>query len=315
MIGTTLGDLRRHIDSLADPTGAYRICCGRTGERPVPVAGLAFTDRETARAAIRCGEQYRAALRRYDPQVPVYDLVAVECPDGSLPTTPFSQARVPAGATGTTMPEDAAGDGSSASTDRSHLPDSAIDLCHTVAGAVFEAIADSPYATLQDAIMDEYLAAAERVDEPDELCLQLLDSIAVELDTRLDDDETARLLRAAGRRLSAREPPAQRDPVTAILDRLQSAGMLGSYAVSTPRVDLDQTAGRWRVEVDGYALADHEDDRLVTLPVSVALFGRASVRSAAITNVTRPTSERWRLTAATNPSGGPSGLTRVHPAS
>ncbi|GAA0194844.1 DUF7551 domain-containing protein [Halobaculum roseum] len=316
MIGTTLGDLRRHIESLADPTGAYRLRCARTGERPVPVAGLAFDTRATARAAARCGEQYRAALRRYDPQVPFYDLVAVERAD--------APAVEPDGS-----PHDATDEGfdSGGATERHALDgyasDSAIDLCHAVVGVVFEAVADSPHTAVQDAVMETYFAAAESVDGPDELCLRLLASVADGLAEHLDDEETLAVLREAGTRLLP--APLDGDPLEAALSRLRTAGMLRSYAVSPATVDLDGETRRWRVELDGYALVDGGDplvadsgsddhgdpDRIVTLPVVVTLFGRASVSAVAVTDATRKPSGAWRLTVTTNPPDEATGLTTV----
>ena len=310
MIGTTLGDCRRHIESLADPGGAYRLRCARTGERPVPVAGLAFENRATARAAARCGEQYRAALRRYDPQVPVYDLIAVERAEALRVDVGGAAGDATAGAVGDRRRTDGS------------APVSAIDLCHAVAGVVFEAIADSPYTALQDDIMDTYFAAAESVEGPDELCLRLIASIADGLADRLDDEETLAVLRDAGARLPA--TPADGDPVEAALSRLRTAGMVRSYTLSPETTDRAGTARRWRVELDGYALGDDGDGtgsdgagsddaptRLVTLPVVVALFGRTSVSSVAITDATREPPGTWRLAVATNPPDGSAGLARV----
>jgi hypothetical protein len=299
MIGTTLSDLRRHIESLAKPGGAYRLCCARTGDQRVPVDGLAFEGRETARAAIRCAAQYRAALRRYDPQVPVCDLIAVKCPGLS------THAR-------RTLPAESACADPGPGEGGGCLPGgSTIGFCHSVAGVVFEAIADSPHAVLQDAIMDEYFEAAESVDGANELCLQLLRSIAVELAERLDAEETLRVLRAAGERMSTESGPDADDPVESILGRLRSVGMLRSYSVSAPTVDIDESARRWQVELDGYVLADDADDRLVTLPVVIALFERASVRAVAITDAARTAAGTWRLTMETNPECASLGLTSV----
>ncbi|SIS08644.1 hypothetical protein SAMN05421752_11082 [Natronorubrum thiooxidans] len=78
MMGETLGDIRHDIESLASDAGTYYLICGRTGERPVPAAGLYFESRSTARAATHATEQYRAVLRQYDPQVPYYDMIICE---------------------------------------------------------------------------------------------------------------------------------------------------------------------------------------------------------------------------------------------
>lgn len=296
MIGTTLGDLRRHIESLANPAGEFRLICARTGDRPVPADGLAFDSRASARAAARSTEQYRAALRRYDPQLPVYDVIACQVTED-------------AGAAGRA----GRGSGSSAGSGSERAAEgatarSAIDYCHTVAGVVFEAIADSPHTALQDAIMDTYLESAEELDEPDDLCLRLLRSIAAELSARLDGPELVDVLGGAGERMPAPET-GDGDPVAAALAELELTGMLGSYELSAPSVDIDASARRWRVDLEGYSLAG--DDRLVTLPVVVSLFRRASVRSIAVESVDRGTDGRWTLTLTTNGSDDPTGLTSV----
>jgi hypothetical protein len=73
--GTSLADVRERIESLAGPDGEFYLRCGRTGDRPVPAAGLRFETRATARRAARATERYRAMLRRYDPRVPCYDVI------------------------------------------------------------------------------------------------------------------------------------------------------------------------------------------------------------------------------------------------
>ncbi|WP_223302127.1 hypothetical protein [Haladaptatus sp. R4] len=81
MVGHTLHDIRRSVESLETDDGAYHIICARTGTSPVPIAGRRFDSRHTARAALRFAEQYRAALRRYDPQLPYHDLIVCEAPE------------------------------------------------------------------------------------------------------------------------------------------------------------------------------------------------------------------------------------------
>lgn len=44
----------------------------------MPVSGLRFADRATAASAVRVAEAYRTHLRRYDPRLPVHDLVVHE---------------------------------------------------------------------------------------------------------------------------------------------------------------------------------------------------------------------------------------------
>ena len=78
MTGPTLHTIRTTLDALAVDGGRYCIVCARTGEHPVPVAGLRFGDRSTAARAARIARRYRARLRQYDPRVSVHDLIVCE---------------------------------------------------------------------------------------------------------------------------------------------------------------------------------------------------------------------------------------------
>lgn len=79
MIGTTLGEIRNHVESLATPARCYLVC-GRTRDRTVPADDhyvsaddLYFETRTSARAGGRATEAgVRAAVRQYDPQVYCY---------------------------------------------------------------------------------------------------------------------------------------------------------------------------------------------------------------------------------------------------
>lgn len=78
MTELTLRDIRAKIDALAADIGRYTIVCARTGEHPMPIAGLRFPDRETATRAARAAQHYRAQLRQYDPRVAYHDLIICE---------------------------------------------------------------------------------------------------------------------------------------------------------------------------------------------------------------------------------------------
>jgi len=282
MIGTTLSDIRRHIESLAARNGDYYLICGRTGDRPVPADGLAFDCRPTARAAATATEQYRTALRRYDPQLPCYDVIV--CQRSAAVRSPEdTECRL-------------AAEGST------------VDFCHTVAGVVFETIADSPHGTLQSAIMDRYLALAETIAHPDELCLRLIEAIATELDARLSPGEQAEILRAAAERLSTPTPPptaASTDPLETALDSLQSVSMLETYTLDCQSVRCAST--RWALTLEDYSLGSH--DRVVTLPLVVECFRRLSAVDLRISGVERvattPPSWQLTITATADGSGGP----------
>lgn len=304
MIGTTLSDIRHHIESLATPTGRYYLVCARTGDRPVPADGLYFDCRPTARAAATATEQYRSALRRYDTQLPCYDVIVCEQSD---------RVRSP---TDEQYPADACG--SSPATepgDQSDGEGSPVDFCHTVAGVVFETIANSTHTGVQSAIMDRYLDLAETVDSPDELCLQLIQSIATELDERLSADEQADLLRTAAAHLPApTSPDPASDPLESALDALESVSLLRSYRIDQRSVSCGSTT--WELWVRGYQL-DVGPDRLVTLPLVVELFRRLSTVALMITDAERTagSTSSWRLTLTASPAqtNGPLSVVEVGP--
>jgi hypothetical protein len=138
MVGTTLIDIREHIEALASDDGVYYLVCGRTGDRPVPVAGMRFDGRATARSAARAAEQYRTALRRYDPQVPYYDLIVCQ---ETEPVTEFERLdRRDQDDHQRTLSEPVL-DGDSTTPERRDL----VEFCHRVAGAVFETLSEEGY--------------------------------------------------------------------------------------------------------------------------------------------------------------------------
>lgn len=294
MIGTTLSGIRAHIESLASPTGQYYLVCGRTGDRPVPADGLYFDCRPTARAAATATERYRAALRRYDPQLPSHDVIVSERVETvRSPTDP--QYPTPGSADAVVDPPP------SRDEDRS-----LIDFCHTVAGVVFETIADSPYTSVENAIMDRYLELAETVDHPDDCCLRLIEAVACELDSRLTADQQADLLRAAATELPQPATPVGVDPPESALSALQSVTLLEGYTVDTQVASCAATT--WAVTLDDYLLAN-DADRVVTLPLVVELFRRLSTVGLRITEVERrgssPSSWQFTLTATADVLNGP----------
>jgi hypothetical protein len=307
MIGTTLGDIRDHIESLATPTGQYYLVCGRTRDRPVPTDGLQFKSRTSARAAVRATEQYRAALRQYDPQVPYYDVIVCERrPDARQSTSTRSESD------GTRATED--GFGTDATGERPLAPTTAgartgsvVEFCHTVAGVVFETIADSEHSDLENCIMETYFEIAETVDHPNELCFRLLESIAMDLDAALDPREQAALLAAAAAELPTAPPDdsVSGDPLERALAALQSSGLLETYRIERCEIDLDSSDRSWVLTLEEYALGEGAE-RIVTLPIVVELFRRLATRSLAIRNVERldgAARASWRLTVGTRTTG------------
>lgn len=305
MIGTILGDLREYIEVLASDSGRYCLACGRTGHRPVPADGLYFESREAARIAGRATEQYRAVLRRYDPQLPYYDvIVCEELPTVASPETP----RV-------TDDEGTDGRGGTPDTlfDQEETSET-IDFCHTVAGVVFEAIAASPHGDLENAVMDTYLEAAETIESPDELCVQLLESIATELDTRLSPAEQMDVLTDAAASLPVDSDSREgREPLEDVLEELQSVTLLEAGHVDRCSIDLDSGASSWSVRLEGYAFGD-PTGRMVTLPIAVGLLARSS-QPPSITDVERVEtipSATWQLTIDTTETDTPHGLACIN---
>lgn len=293
MIGATLVDIRHHVESLASDTGTYYLRCGRTGERPVPATGLSFEDRPVARAAARGTEQYRAVLRQYDPQLPDYDVIACQRPRTGATADGQPTVDVP-------PPQ--------ASESRTVDGRSRVDFCHRLAGALFETIADSPHDGVEDAIMDTYFQTAESIDSADELCLRLLESIATELEDRLDSDEQLEILRATADRLPPRPPT--RDPLEATLSRLRSCTLLEEYVLEPGTVEFG--AASRVMTVRGYALR-RPGTRVVTLPVVVELLRRWTGRELSVDWV-RVDAERrgaCRLAVTTRRTDGSNGLLTV----
>lgn len=302
MVGTTLADLRAHVDELATADGEYLVRCGRTTDRPVPVSGLRFDSRAAARNAVRAAEQYRAALRRYDPQVPFYDLIVCQdtgtlfsgtesgesdgcsstCPSKS-PNWPLSDPVV---------------------TDATPPRRDLVEFCHAAAAAVFETLSASGYDAVETAVMDAYLELAETVGDPDELCLCLLESMASELDERLAPTDQADIVAGAAARLDL--PADDTDPLNATLSALDQRGLIEGYTRSPWSVDLDGGTGSVVVQVSGYALSSR-DGRLPVLPLTLALCRNHPERPPQSVQVTA-VDGGWQLTFVLADAGDQNGL-------
>ncbi|MFB6173846.1 MAG: hypothetical protein ABEI39_04310 [Halobacteriales archaeon] len=232
----------------------------------MPVDGQRFPDRESAVEAVRIAHAYRATLRRYDPRAPWYDFVVCETGSDGGAARPWS------------FPPAAAAD-----TDSRHT---LVAYCHDVAGAVFEALSASDHDAVERSVMDAYLDAAEDTPDRDRLCLQLLATMATELQDQLPDAARADALQRATVHLPAVEPT--RRPVRAALEYLRAKGLLDGF---DPRVG---PRGRLQsVAVRGYELAPI-DRRLPTLPLSVEVARRAAGHPPVVSGATR-TGDAWRI--------------------
>ena len=288
-----LGDIRDHIETLATESGDYYLVCARYGDRPVPAQGFRFTDRPTARAAARATEQYRAALRHYDPTLPRYDIVA--CQDHRQEWD---------------WPE-ADGREASAAAPPTEADQRLVAFCHRTAAAVYESLVGASHAAAADAVMASYYEMAE-TRGPDDLCLALLERMTEELSARLSPAEQADVLSDAA---GAVGPCSEAtDPVTAALSDLRGCGLVGGVTRSGWSVDEE---GRRSVEfrLSEYALSPR-DDHLSVLPIVVDLFRRGLERPPTESWVVH-TDEGWEFTLVFAPDEDPDGLTNapIRPAS
>lgn len=337
MIGTTLVAISDHIEALSSADGEYSLVCARYGDRPVPAAGLRFESRAAARAAARATEQYRDALRRYDPKVPYYDVIvrqeyATHGEDGSdsgadAVADPDADARSDRSAGdghdvrrfSAAEAEDwslsdpvvnRGGDGDrdgpparDSGPDRNRTPDrDLVAFCHDAAAAVFEALSAADHDAVESTVMDAYFALAEKRSDPDDLCLCLLEAMASELRRGLDPTEQAAVLADAASRLP---DTSGDDPISGAFGRLARAGVVGSYEADA--AETSDSGGSMAVRISEYALTPR-DGRFPTLPVVLELCRHgdrspspAVVRVAAV-------EEEWRLRIETAAAEGPSGL-------
>ncbi|RDZ45209.1 hypothetical protein C5B91_07180 [Haloferax sp. Atlit-10N] len=311
MVGTTLTQIRTHIESLASDDGTYELVCGRTGERPVPVDGLRFEDRSTAEAAARAARQYRSALRRYDPNVPYYDLIVSEHDDvpgfGGADATAKGWAT--AGAT-PGLPEPPCDLG----TDADGRPECAgggrserVEFCHRVAAAVFEALVDADHRTVETAVMDAYFDLAETMSSADDLCLRLLESMATALHVHLTSTEQADVLERAASNLSSR--PESAGALEATLAEMERLDLVGSYTCSSWRPGPDSGTRSAELTLERYALSAREG-RLPVLPVVLDLYRRAESWKPVSLHVT-PADEGWHATLSVSSKSNAVGLASV----
>ncbi|MFB6250161.1 MAG: hypothetical protein ABEI27_00490 [Halobellus sp.] len=276
MVGSTLLDIRRHIDALAAPRGPYAVVCGRTGAEPSPVTGLRFDDRDTAAEAAEAAAEYRATLRQYDPQVPFYEPLVHDVASASRGD----------------VVEDLADE-------RVRY----LSFCHDVAGAAFEALSAAGLREVESAAMETYLTLAEVVTDPDDFCLTMLWSVTNELACRTNRSGQAAVIASVASALRCPDADPKDRPaagIEAALEHLERVGFLDAHAIE-PAVD----ESGWQVRLDGHALAERTG-RLPTLPISVALAQQLPATSLQLTAATALGDNTWRLRV--NPDCVPGGL-------
>jgi hypothetical protein len=320
VVGTTLLDIQEHLEDLATADGGYYLRCGRTGDRPVPAAGLRFDDRAAARDAARATEQYRSTLRQYDPRLPYYDVVVCEetgpmisprevCDCGDR-TDPPGSGNVPEWTFTEPVLQGAQDDERSMERqDRSAL----IECCHQVAAAIFEGLSERGYDDVERAVMDAYFAHAETIERPDELCLCLLESMASELETQLDPGEQNGLFRAAAARLDppteSERPTGVADPVETSFATLSERGLVGEYRCTPLSLDPETCSRTVQVECSTYALRER-DGHLPVLPIVLDIFRQEPAWPPVSVDV-HTAQSGWRMTLELSAESAPGSLATV----
>lgn len=315
MVGRTLNDIRRRIDDLADETGSYGVFCGRTGEQFVPITGRRFRDRESATEAAVFAAQYRSALREYDPQFPYYDPIVCEgpaharVPERDPDSRSSTTSSIPTGDSRRSV------DGRNThhiETDRRPPNDSSlIEYCHDVAATVFEQLSERGHDRVETALMNAYLERVETVADRDRFCVELLRTMAFELDGRLSAAEQARVLDAAAQRLPSTNEDARddRDPLEATLSALRSHSVIDSFTVDRRSPDGDTGRQSWTVTLTGYAFGT-DSSRVPTLPIAIDLSSR-SPDSVTVSAASSVGPGEWRFELVLAAESPPRGLTTV----
>jgi hypothetical protein len=302
MIGTTLGDIRDYIEALASDEGEYSLVCGRYGDQPVPAADLRFESRPTARAAAQATEQYRAALRRYDPQLPYYDVIVQQA------SRPHDVTEQPHQRLSDTDADDCGLSSLGLETERKGPEHrELVEFCHRGAATVFETLSAEGYDAVETAVMDAYFDLAETISDPDTLCLCLLESMAAELDMRLAPGEQRDVLAGAAGRLPT--PPADEEPIESTFTHLQEFGILGSYTRSPWSTALDDGTRSVVVQFSEYVLSP-QNGRLPVLPI-ILDFSRRPLDWPPSTVRVTDAGDGWRVRLVLAHEAAPEGLASV----
>ncbi|EMA30305.1 DUF7551 domain-containing protein [Haloarcula japonica] len=255
MVGRTLADIRDRLSELNVAVGPYRVVSARTGTPPFPVSGMQFPDRETAVEAASVATAYRSALRRYDPRVTVHGLIVCEAPWGT----------------------------NAVRTGPSSLP----EYCHTVAGSLFEVLSGR-HRSVEQAVIDSYLEAAEETENRERLCLAMLESMATALEEHLDPERQADTLREAAGQLPRK--PSGPEPVRDAIADLETAGLVDEAAIE-PAAAGPGRCSRY-ITLQNYR-PTLSDLRCPVLPIAVELLRRTSI-TPQMAQAER-TADGWRL--------------------
>lgn len=289
MVGTTLVEIREHIETLATDDGEYRIICGRTGDRPVPVVGSRFDNREIARSAARAAKQYRRTLRKYDPQVPQYDLIV--CQDTEPITRCQQQPDHLERPHQQTLSTPVLQNSESVSQRRDR-----VEFCHRATGAVFETLSEMGYGDIEQAIMNMYFDLTETVSDPDKLCLCLLRSMAVEIDTQLDPTDQLDILTGAATRLESTDKTKK--PLITTFETLRTNALISGFTHSPWSIAREDGLCVIVIRMSGYALSAL-DDRLPVLPIVLEFYRHDSIhRPVSLRAIDHDTSWQIQFTLA-----------------
>jgi len=309
MIGSTLRESRRRIQSLAIDDGSYYIVCARTGKRPLPVAGKRFDSRGAATAALRAAERYRRTLRRHDPQLPMYELIVCEDepPDGTTSAeTPGEKRGSMARDASSAGRQPADGAAAGAVTSVWTSQDRLASFCHNIMTSVLAALADVSGGSTE--LVRDVVGPEERrkMTRSPGHCLSALERLAAVLERRLASSQRADLLATAARRRSAVHDCPQ--PLEATLSRLESVGLITGATVRPRATDRDGRS--WLLTLQNYGLR-RADGPAVTLPLTAELFAHRSdtdVSVQALSSDSSGTATGEQLVVTIGATTAPSGL-------
>ncbi len=298
MVRLTLVRLRERIYSLASDEGTYDLICVETGDQPIPTNGLRVATRDVARRAARATEQYRAILRQYDSQFQHSDLIICQGSD--------CRSNYPEGCPFLRSPELPSKDRRAGQNPTSERPQLVI-FCLNVAAALFETLASGGYETIESAMMDAYADLARTHTDPTDLCVRLLERMALELDAGLSAGEQRSVISHVVRRLEPTE--SSTEPVRATFRLVQEMGLVGDYTQTPWSIDLMEGIQSAVVRLSEYAL-EPQNGQLPVLPIVVDLQRRRPEWSLSSLRVVDD-ENGWRVTVEQSREATPTGRASV----
>jgi hypothetical protein len=180
-------------------------------------------------------------------------------------------------------------------------------FCLNVAAALFETLASGGYETIESAMMDAYADLARTHTDPTDLCVRLLERMALELDAGLSAGEQRSVISHVVRRLEPTE--SSTEPVRATFRLVQEMGLVGDYTQTPWSIDLMEGIQSAVVRLSEYAL-EPQNGQLPVLPIVVDLQRRRPEWSLSSLRVVDD-ENGWRVTVEQSREATPTGRASV----